>query len=501
NRIWLVISLATVSLIARDLKMLWMNRHARRIILATLMLGAWGMLLISTVRSFNGGLWLADWAEHRERATAWLSSDRFGTVPNDMVTVFTARPPFQNIVTAVAQATVGSNFESYLYITTLLSMLIAPAAMLLLPSVARRGRSAIWILTALLILSPMIAQNATFGWTKLYSGFFALTGLWFFLRSWRRTDRTRLILSALCFAAGALVHYSIVTYIVVLALPYLINLFRSSRQRWIDTIIASACACVLGLTWFGFSIYQFGFDLTFSGNTSVIDSSTMTFEQNVNKVLKNIEMTIIPSWPAVEQLERAGAGIGFWRDRAFLAYQTNLPFMAGLIGLPLILLSRFWKDARPSAGFWIYYIVATIVIGIATHGSLTPVGGLGHITHTPLMTHALCAVAIGIQRLREKGWRFLLALALGIDAVFGIVIHFWLQTRFVEPKPYAPENIPDPDMTATAYENAYLKALNQLLAPFDHWHSMRVPLIALIILICAASIWYVSVVSARRVRS
>ncbi|HQY88338.1 MAG TPA: hypothetical protein PK402_06750, partial [Tepidisphaeraceae bacterium] len=481
---WITIVVSALLLVpCRDLlRDFWGNPHVRRIITCALLLILWSLVLMSTIRSYSGALWFGDWFEHYERTEFFARMNEIGIDHQflDGRYQLPARPPFQNVVTAVAIAPANTGFDSFAFAMSTLNALIAPAGMLLLATMARRGRRVICIYAALLALSPMFLQNVTFTWTKLYAGFYALAGLHFFLRAYRTPNLLHLILSGLFFAAGSMVHYSIVPYVLVLAIPFIGRLIKNPRAYFRPAIIATLLALLLISTWVAFSFHHYGIEGTIKTNTTITDSTQLTLNQNLVKIAKNLRDTFIPMWSQNTSL--APTGVGYWRDRFFVLYQTTFPFLFGSAGICLLLSRPFWRSAKPSAAFWVYYVIAVSLIGVIVHGSAAMFGGLAHVALTPLAVHGLAVVALVLPELRERFWLRLVAFGFLFDAVFGIIIHWFLQSRTVPFSMIGDEArwAADTDMTKSAFFNLILKEKSHLVFPFDYWPLMRWPLLILI---------------------
>lgn len=480
----LSVSIICLGLSRTTIRSMAANHQVRKIVFATACLMIWAMVLMSLIRCYSGALWYGDWFEHYERTQLFARANQIDVNHRFLNGLYDlpARPPLQNVVAAIATAPAQTHFDSFVFAMTTLNVLIAPAGMLLLPTMARRGRRAVLIYAALLALSPMFVQNATFAWTKLYAGFYALTGLYFYLRAFRQPQSRYLLFSALFFAAGTMVHYSIVPYAIVLLIPLFGRMLSGKLEYWERAIIPLLTALLLISTWVVFSVYYFGFSGTIYTNTTITDTSRLTLVENLIKIARNLRGTFVPTWS--EDTRLAQGGVGYWRDRFFLFYQTTLPLMLGIAGICLFVTSRFWRNAKPSSAFWIYYIATVSIIGVMVHGGAVMFGGLAHVGLTPLAVHGIGVVAIALLGIRDKFWLRLITLGYLIDAVFGILIHWFLQSRTI------PLSIvdgvarwdSDPNLTMAAYSNLILKKNWNLLFPLDHWPMMRWPLLFLVAL-------------------
>lgn len=481
---WLTFIISVVCLFqCRDqCRAICWNEQVRRMLIASGLLIAWCLILMSVIRSYNGMALISDWFEHYERALFFGRQRNIGIDYGFLQGMYSlpARPPFQNVVTSVAIAPSGYRFESYLFAMATLNALIAPAGMLLLSTIARRGRRVIWVYSILLALSPVFLVNSTYAWTKLYSGFYALVGIYFFLRIYSKPDWLRLILCAICFAAGAMVHYSIVPYILVLAIPFTHRVFQKPRAYLAPTMISAGIAIALAMTWIVFSVIHFGWAGTALNNTTVSDSAALSLMGNIEKYGRNLFQTFFPTWTSSPVM--AITGISYVRDRLLLILTTVLPFMWGSGGLILLFTHNFLSDAKPARWFWIYYLCAISILGVLIHGAPVVFGGLGFIAFDPLVIHGLGLVAVALRGLKNSWLRGLVVLCFVLETFFGIGAHFYLQSIPLEVSISGNEVswTRAPELPVSAYQNLAVKRMYGLSFPFDHWAQARWILLGII---------------------
>jgi len=403
---WVVSALCLVlGIIARrDIARLVSWGQTRRILAAFAFLLLWTVALLGMIRNYSGGGWTGDWVEHFQRTLYLLHHFPKGT-PIFGGYEFPARPPMMNLLAAFFLAQTGDRFELFQLTSAFLNLLVFFPCCLLLPALWRRGRRPVWLLAALFALNPMIAENSTYTWTKLLAAFYVVLALWFYLAAWRKNDRLRLTAAFVAMAAGALVHYSAVPYLVFLALHYLIFLFRQRRRRWRELAATVGAASALMLSWFAWSIGVFGIRSTFLSNTQV-GALARVEGSNVAKVAANLFDTVIPcplrSDVSVGFLAQPSAA-GWLRDSAFLIYQTNVIFAMGMLGGPVVmyLLYLAWRKRKSQEqSFWLMLVPVCLLLGVAVHGARETFG-LAQVTLQPLVTLGLTLLTAAFTSMRR----------------------------------------------------------------------------------------------------
>lgn len=414
---------------------LWFRRHAfaaavrdpdaRSLLAGQLLVTAWSVGWLFFITSYSGGSWAGDWFEHWERARFFVERLPHETKFLDLYSL-PARPPLANLVTGAFLSTTTVDFPHYQLFTTLLnSLAFLPAALL-----ARRfGRApAIAVLAALVMLSPAFIQNTTFAWTKLITAAWVLGGLYFFLRA-RDPDAPRAAapLCAALLAAGILTHYSAAPYALLLAGAWLIWPPRFSPAVFLISTL-------LLLTWFGWSLANYGVQSTFLANSTATTMDPAPGRQLLTFAL-NLRDTFVPHFlhstdPALLVQRSAW---GWWRDWFFQLYQVNLLFIFGSVGwLVLIIeLGRRWRDPILSGrAFWLYFVLGAIFLGVAAHSGRDP-WGLAHICLQPLVLLGLALLAARWSHL-ARGWRFIVCGGAGLDLLLGIILHFGAQSYLLD---------------------------------------------------------------------
>lgn len=447
--LWLapILAGAGLALNRSALREIFREPAAREMALGQLVVSAWCVGWLSFVVTYSGGGWALDWFEHWERARYFL--ERW---PHDRLFLayypLPARPPLANVVTGAFLALTKVDVPHFQLLSTLFSSLVfLPAAVL-----ARRfgsGRGAIATIAVLLMLNPLVLQNATFAWTKLPTAFFVLTALGFFLRAHDAdAPRSAAPLFAVALAAGLLTHFSAGPYAVALALGWLLlgrPRWRQSAWRRTTLLTALAGSAVL-LTWFGWSLATYGARGTFFSNTSAI-ARDLTPAALLTKMALNLRDTLVPHFlrPVDSPILAQASLWGQARDWFFQLYQVNLLFGIGSVGAIalLVLLGRAWREDRSGrrAG-WAALVALVIVLGVITHGT-RDVWGLAHICLQSLLVLGLAFLA---ARWRELGrpWRTALVAGVTLDFSTGIAFHFAVENYALDrwfPRGWSPDEI------------------------------------------------------------
>ena len=442
---------------------------------------SWGLGLLLCVKSYGGGYWTGDWLEHFERARFWQSGEDPRKIFLYGLYSLGARPPLANIVTAVLLELSGGGFARYLVLNTLLgTLLIFPFTLLVRRWAPGRAGLASAIGVVVLMINPMVAQNLSFGWTRHFTAFWILLGLYLLLRGFASPvairDRT---LGFLALAAAFLAHYSAGPAIVVAVAAY----FWIKRRAFLTRpfVLESArhavlCGALLSL-WFAWSLFNIGATRTFASNTTALSAEGRTVAENTVVFLQNTRDTLIPHPfrqatpdPVGPQASPAGRA----RDFFFNLYQINLPLMFGFggVGALLTLLARR-GFLRPS---WLIAITAGILIGIGVHTTRDGLG-LGHICLQPLVLLGLARVAAFLSEKPALG-ATLWGLGATLDLALGIVLSFALQSlRFGRLSDYGEATV----------QNAVALIQNNLRLPRDTIQPPDAVVVAVLVIALASA--------------
>lgn len=437
--LWSLIALGLTLVVRKDVVGLWREESVRVSVLAWIALLFWVLLLQSLIRHYGGADWSGDWYEHYQRAvyfTLWPLDSSFLFIDRYLLP---ARPPLMNILAADVVAQLGSAFPIFQVFHSVLSTLIFLPVLALAGSFKPARRLSPWILAIFFALSPLFCQNATYTWTRLFTGFYVVLGLILYLNAWRLKDEKRMIGAFAALAAGLLTHYSAGPYLVILAAHYLVVLWRNRPRAWRELVLIVGAGSIILLSWFGWSLAVYGTRATLGSNTSVTESEKLTPGQNLVKIGLNVERTLIPfpfhrSLP--EDRQRFAPGV-LLRDTSFLLYQNNFVFAMGSLNWIVIFVLLFRglrkgrDDTPPSCRFWVMFIGGTLFLGIAVHGALTD-WGLAHICLQPLVLMALGFLAVQFTRL-ELPLKGLVIAGLLADFLLGIALHVFLLHSNINP--------------------------------------------------------------------
>ena len=284
-----LISVASVALgivARRDIIRLLGAIQVRRALLGFGFLMLWTLILLCIIRNYSGAYWKGDWQEHFQRSLFFLHHFPVSTP------IFTnyqlpARPPMMNMLAAFFLGQTADRFEIFQVVFAFLNLLVFLPSCLIMTAIAGPRRTYVLPLVTLFALNPMIMQNSTFTWTKLFAAFYIVLALWFYLAGWRKTDSVRMTAAFVAISAGLLVHYSAGVYCSFLALHYLLFIFWNRPRRWRELAQIILISGALLATWFGWSAVEYGKHATFASNTSVTISQHYQ-GQNVKKIRSNL---------------------------------------------------------------------------------------------------------------------------------------------------------------------------------------------------------------------
>jgi hypothetical protein len=492
----------------RDFRRLWKNRETRATLLAFLALFSWLLILLLLVREYSGGRWYGDWFEHFHRAGFFSAHLPLNTQFLEVFMV-PARPPMMNLLAATIFWQVPTSFEVFQVTFAYLNALALLPCALIAPSLISRSRNRAWLIAGFLALNPMFLQNATYTWTKLFTAFYELTALGFYLSAWRRNDLSRMVAAFACFAMAMLVHYSAGPMIVFVVGHYLFFLFPHRKNRWRELAASAAMGSAIFATWLAWSIDAYGVKDTFVSNTTIMSSQLFSLSANVSKVANNIFNTLVPAFMrgGIEcdmsySPEMPPRGLAYARDWYFAVYQPSFPAALGLGALLITAALLIALYRRPPKDpwhhhfvFWMFLIIVVTIIGVAVHGESDYLG-VAHICLQPLVLLGVTFAAIGLAKVPR--WFRKLALAgLAFDAIFGVFLHFHTLQNHIDVhveefrdshKVRASRN----DLGTFPIRNAVLRSTHGLTFLGDHASNFAIVLdvaAALILLGILAAIW------------
>jgi len=341
----------------------------------------WLLLLVVAQGNLSGGGWMGDWWEHYQRMLFFLrDSDPYATHGFDV----TARPPAFNIVAATLADLTGSRFSDYQIIHTALASLTLLPALLLLqhfrgpqpPGPAMRFGALLFCFT--LVLQPMFATNAVYPWSRMFTSFFALSGMYGYLVG-------ALPAAFLCLGVAMVSHYSA----GVLALVFAADcLWRSKR---ISQRLSVLLLGVPLLPWAVWASRTYGVGPWLTSNTAVQNFLGHHVLEVVQQWLYNVETTFVPfarfadMGPFIAQTSRLGTLYDalhlYWASNFWGSLSTALTGTAAVF----LLFGRDHRAAIPQAGRRLFALSA-VAIGLSF--VVVPnveVSGISHLTLQPVV--------------------------------------------------------------------------------------------------------------------
>jgi len=409
---------------------------ARRALVWFALLAVWAVALQALVRNYSGGNLVYDWLDHYQRSKFFL-----GGQPTDTLfsgALLPARPPLMNAFAAQIMALTLPRFPCYQLTAALLAVLAYFPMLLIARLFSSTGSGVSRTLAIVLMFQPMFIQNVSYSWTRMPAAFFVLAAVGFYVAGWRVGDHRRMLFAFICGAAAILTHYSSVPYVLFLALHYLLHVLPR-RDRAARELAAIVLAAGLVLApWFAWATSVFGAGRVVS--TALVSSGKplLTAGANLIKAALNLRDMFVPHLLREVPRDARSSGLtwGRIRDDAFTMYQGNLPLALGSLGAVLLVTEVVRSRRHPKAPrtdslwFWAALAAFAVAAGIGVHGGREPLG-LAQTAQQPL-------VMIGVAFLasRFEGWpralRWLAAGGLLVDALLGVLLHFWLQSYPLE---------------------------------------------------------------------
>ncbi len=389
----------------------------------------WQALVIS----YSGGGWSGDWQEHYDRAHFFLQHWPTDHLFNGLYPL-PARPPLANLVVGGFLGLVGGAFFHFQVFSTLLATLVYfPLAGLV--QKLRPGAHPQALLLGLLMLSPLLVQNATFPWTKLPAAFFIVLAVGLLTRPPLTETARALTFVLVALAAALLTHYSAAPWILAGGVAWVaVNraLWSSSAHRR-GLLLGAAAGTMLFMTWLGWSLATYGASFTFTANSSTGLAAVTTLAERASHTLGNLYRTLVPAWlwEGMPPLLQQSSWLARLRDQWFCLYQLNLPFAFGFGGfaaLVRLLLARA-RSRDPEFRFW--RLAGPLVIVITAAVAPPDALGLTHIILQPLVLLGLAWLAASAHTL-PAFWTRLWVAGLAVDFIFGLVLQFGVQSLWLD---------------------------------------------------------------------
>jgi len=429
---WLAPALGAALTLARPhaVRALMADVGVRRVTGQWALLAAWCLGWHALVINYSGAAWQRDWIEHYDRAHFFLARWPLDCLFLNVYPL-PARPPLANLWSAMLMSGSGGAFFHHQVFSTLLgSLVFLPLAVL--AQSWHDDRRTSWRLLLVLMASPLLVQNATFPWTKLPAAFFVLLA-WLQLCPRAATPAPgRLVAGALALTGGMLAHYSTGPWLLALLTAWLVigraDLTRPAVRR--EVFCAGLVSALVFFPWLGWAVTHYGANTTFTQNTALALAPQGGAGPRLLSAGINLLNTLSPvslvglDHPLLQQTSEAG----WWRDGWFILYQLRLWWAFGVTG-GLALLWLLWHAPRgPGWRFGVIAVPTVTALGIVIHAHPDWLG-LVHISLQPLVLLGLTWLAALAGQL-PRWLQLLYAAGLAVDLVFGIGLHFALQSAW-----------------------------------------------------------------------
>jgi hypothetical protein len=355
--------------------------------------------------------------------------------------------------------------------------------------------------------------ETTFTWTKHLSYYFLLTGFYLYLKFWQENYRSYLYLSALFIGGAILTHYSVVPYVGMMFIDFLIRVFLSRKIKlkflisWISIVI------LFCLTWFGWASINFGIYQTFLGNTSYQWQKNLTLSQRLGKDISNLKKSVLPvlSRQYLILINKQKNPLVILYDGSYALYANTLSGQIS-ITLSLLLLICFGKylinkiKHRATLSINLKKLIINTnltpilviggggILGIFSIPNLETTG-FAQLTLIPVSLYLIClAVTKIIEMSHNKKYRLvkLIIIGLSIEAVFGIFLRIWVSSRDLNPEFLLKNNRSNEisNWLPVHMDNYLLKQDKKLIFLADKFYNLNTIFIIIIIFGYASGVIY-----------
>jgi hypothetical protein len=410
------------------------TRRLRSIVSGYALLVLWLLFMLLLIRSWSGGVCSIDWLEHYGRAHFFLDPRTYDLTRSVIAEniPMTSRPPLMNAASAFFLALTGDHYELFQVILSALNLLFWFPLVMMLPWLGAARHSNRIILLLFLMASPMVIWNATWTWTKLFTAFYVILGLAFYLEGWRRDDPARMALAFLFLTAAFLSHFSAGPYLLFLGVHYVLFLLprhtnlwgrvlarrifgrsaAAERGPWAPLATALLCLALLA-TWFGYAALAAGPRYAFGSSTTARAFAESPAGESLARIAKNTIYSVVPHplhLPRQKFEEMLGYDevrlangengtrrtenfpppnrLGYLRDYLLSIYGPTFSFalgsVGGLLALWLVFHMARGRHRPPNWRFGWTFAIVTALIGIAAHPSLGEFG-VAQICGQPLI--------------------------------------------------------------------------------------------------------------------
>ncbi|MCM8804570.1 MAG: glycosyltransferase family 39 protein [Candidatus Omnitrophica bacterium] len=277
----------------------------------------------------------------------------------------------------------GRDFYKYQIVSTFLNSTLLLSIYLFCKEYFKIENKNLFIfLCFILFFNPYILRQITYPWTKAFSGYYTICGLYFYIKFLKDNKNLFLIISGILFGCAFLVHYSSGLYI----LPLIIYIFLK-RSLFKKLLIFNIIFFLIIFTYFSWSIKNYGIKNTFLSNTSY-QQKNLSLNERIEKDLNNLFKTIFPIIP-----KEFTNIFKFYKDSKFRFFNYILPFYSSnifgnlTISLSIFLLFIVFKKIKNLniEKFFIYFFLFCFFLGIIVNPSKDLVG-VAHVTFLPFVS-------------------------------------------------------------------------------------------------------------------
>jgi hypothetical protein len=391
---WTITAVCAIccGLARHDIARLFRSRRVRRLATTYAVLTVYTLLLLAVTRHYAGHTWSGDWHHHYNKTLLFL--DRARPPAAKAAHMLIERPPGMNLVAAHLMSLTDRSFPVWQVVTVVLSTLIVIPATWVARELVPGGVRRLAPVVAVLMACPLLVENATYTWTKLFAAYFAIAGTGFYLAALRRGDPARLVLASLALAAGMMVHYLAAPYVAFCALHFAVFGWRRfARHRLRASLAAAAAPLVLAVPWLTWIWTTYGVATWVAAGRTLREGNPGPFKQFV-VIGHNLINTFVP-FPL-----RLGTDVaaqpnpwGHARDYAFLLYQstalTAMGSVGGLLAVYLVNRSlRLPSVARPRVKL---LVMAAAIVAAIAWSTIWP---LNQLVWEWFPTHLLLAIGV-----------------------------------------------------------------------------------------------------------
>lgn len=216
------------------------------------------------------GNWIGDWCQHYERTLFFFNQGSY--FPNDPA--FLMRMPLFHLVEAFFLSLLGKNYWTFQIVSTLLNTTFILAIFLLGTRLFNRRVGILCLLFA--ALNPFILRNCTYTWPKLFSTYYVLLSLYFYLKiktaTFKNKEKLPLegLLAALFAGLAYMAHHLALFYIIALAIDSVIFYrVRFGKGFYKHLLPHLLLFCVILLPWYVWASSIYGISAALLSNPTI----------------------------------------------------------------------------------------------------------------------------------------------------------------------------------------------------------------------------------------